>query len=80
MKMEGVYDVPVRFSYISSEPKWAQGFWWDKSRSRAFVLTELIKIPYYWVAHGLFGLDHNPGWAVGAKRWMHRYVGILISN
>lgn len=65
-------NVPVHFSYISTEPKWAQGFWWDNRRSRVFVLTELPKIPYYWVAHGIFGIKHNPAWVVWIKRWYGR--------
>ncbi|NOZ38209.1 MAG: YdcF family protein [Gammaproteobacteria bacterium] len=65
-------NIPVRFFYISTDPTWAKGFWWDNSRSRVFVLLELTKIPYYWIVHGIFGLDHDPAWVVVVKRWYER--------
>ncbi len=73
-------NVPVHFSYISTEPKWANGFWWNNRRSRVFVLSELPKIPYYWIAHGIFGLKHNPAWVVVVKRWYGRELRKMFST
>ncbi len=56
-----------QFTYVSSIPREALGFWWDNSRSRKAVLRELPSIIYYWVGHGLLGLQKDPAWIANIK-------------
>ncbi len=50
------------FSYVSSVPRGSLGFWWNDHSSRRAVLRELPSIIYYWVGHGVLGLQENPAW------------------
>ena len=61
-------DGSIRFSLISSDAPSLQGFWWLKSDSRLFVLSELPKILYYWVWHGMMGIAEDPQWAIDLER------------
>lgn len=67
-------DGSIKFSYISSDAKEYQGFWWSNPNSRLFVLSELPKIVYYWVWHGLLGIAEDPEWAVELERGYIAFV------
>jgi uncharacterized SAM-binding protein YcdF (DUF218 family) len=56
------------FSFISSDEPSLQGFWWSNPNSRLFVLSELPKIVYYWIWHGLLGVVEDPQWALDFER------------
>ena len=61
-------DTAPSFSFISSDARSLQGFWWSNERSRLFVLSELPKIVYYRLWHGLLGVVADPEWAVELER------------
>ena len=67
-------DDSLHFSFISSDAPSLQGFWWSNERSRLFVLSELPKIVYYWLWHGLLGIAEDPEWAVDLERVYMRLV------
>ncbi|MFH0784567.1 MAG: hypothetical protein V2B20_21785 [Pseudomonadota bacterium] len=54
----------IAFSFVSSDAPSLQGFWRSNRNSRLFVLSELPKIVYYWVWHGVLGIVDDPQWAV----------------
>lgn len=60
----------LQFLFISSDSSEFQGFWWDNRNSRLFVLSELPKIVYYWIWHGLLGIADDPPWALELE-WMY---------
>ena len=68
----------IRLFFISSEPAWAKGFWWDSHQNRVFVLTELPKIVYYWLAHGLLGLKDDPQWTIDLKCRYERFMRKIV--
>jgi uncharacterized SAM-binding protein YcdF (DUF218 family) len=61
-------DKLIAFSFISSEAPSLHGFWWSNPNSRLFVLSELPKIVYYWIWHGLLGIVEDPQWAIDLER------------
>lgn len=67
-------DSPYQFTYIASFTRQSKGFWWNNKDSRYAVLRELPSIIYYWLGHGVLGLDKNPKWVGTLKMW---YIGLL---
>ena len=59
----------IKFTYVSTQPAAALGFWWDDIPSRHFVLTEIPKVLYYWLYHGMLGFEDDPQWTVDLKKW-----------
>ena len=43
--------------------------------SRFFVLTEMPKVLYYWLYHGLLGFEDDPQWTVDLKKWCSQKFG-----
>ena len=71
----------VKFTYVSTRPQSALGFWWKDINDRIFVLTEIPKVLYYWVYHGLFGIETDPQWTVDAKNWYaHKLQELMASR
>ncbi len=64
----------ITFSFISSDDPSLQGFWWSKANSRLFVLSELPKIFYYWLWHGLLGIVEDMAWAIELERVYQNYI------
>ncbi len=71
-------NVPIKLSYVATDPTWAQGFWWDKKRSRFFVCSELPKILYYWLGHGLFGIEKDPEWARKMEILLNQFLNKIL--
>jgi uncharacterized SAM-binding protein YcdF (DUF218 family) len=67
----------LRFLFISTDSSEYRGFWWDNRSSRLFVLSELPKIVYYWIWHGLLGIADDPPWALELE-WM--YLKLICKN
>ncbi len=67
-------DDSMSMSYTTYEALWANGFWWDDTRSRQTALRELPKIIYYWVGHGLFGITRDPPWFTTVERWYNKVL------
>lgn len=72
-------DDTIVFSFISSDAPSLQGFWWSNLNSRLFVLSELPKIVYYWLWHGLLGIVDDPQWAMDLERTYMAFVrGVFV--
>lgn len=65
-----------RISFISSNAPSLDGFWWKNDKSRIFVLSEIPKIVYYWIWHGMLGIEDDPAWATVMER---KYVATLTA-
>ncbi len=63
-----------RFSYVAAVPRNPEVFWWNSLPSRREVLREIPSIIYYWLGHGLLGLNHNPEWVDTIK---YHYLDLL---
>ena len=73
-------DDAISFSFISSDAPSLQGFWWSNERSRLFVLSELPKIVYYWIWHGLLGIAEDPEWATDLERVYMGFVREIVKE
>lgn len=51
--------------------------WWKEKMSRFYVLSEISKLAYYQVVHGLLRIDREPPWVVAFK---HRYEQWLLAS
>jgi uncharacterized SAM-binding protein YcdF (DUF218 family) len=72
-------DGSMALSFVSSDAPSLQGFWWSNRSSRLFVLSELPKIVYYWVWHGLLGISEDPEWAIELERGYLAFVqGVFV--
>lgn len=67
-------DDSIAFAFVSSDAPSLQGFWWSNAKSRLFVLSELPKIVYYWIWHGLLGIVEDPQWAVDLERGYMAFI------
>lgn len=67
-----------RFLFVSSDTPEFKGFWWDNHYSRLFVLSELPKIVYYWLWHGLLGRVEDPDWAINLERLYMTFLGAVL--
>jgi len=61
---------PVQFEFVSSDLPFIRDRWWKNKMSRFYVLSEVSKITYYRVVHGLLGIKQEPPWVMDLK---HRY-------
>ena len=52
--------LPVQCAFVSADNRNMQGLWWENQTSRQFIITELVKIAYYYVWHGLMGQTADP--------------------
>ncbi len=64
----------IRFNVTSTDKDWYPDSWWQKKESRIYVLSELPKILYYWVWHGLLDIEKDPSWAKRVENWYLGYV------
>jgi uncharacterized SAM-binding protein YcdF (DUF218 family) len=60
-------DLDSNFIFVASEAVGPPGFWWSTQDGRRYVLSEVPKIFYYWLWHGLLDNDVNPPWALEVK-------------
>ncbi len=68
----------MALSFVSSDALSLQGFWWSNPNSRLFVLTELPKIVYYWVWHGMLEIAEDPQWAIDLERGYLAFVKAMV--
>ena len=52
--------LPVQCAFVAADNRNMQGLWWENQTSRQFIITELVKIAYYYVWHGLMGQTADP--------------------
>jgi len=63
-----------KFTYIASELPRSSRFWWDDTKDRRTILGELPRILYYWIAHGLLRIRHDPPWISATEQWYNRML------
>ena len=73
-------DSGLKFSYIATNESRPSGFWWHDVNSRLFILTEIPKVFYYWIYHGLLGREADPPWTEDLKRWYHHFIGVRLAR
>lgn len=69
----------ITFTYVSTQPAATLGFWWEDMNSRMFVLTEIPKVLYYWLYHGLLGIETDPEWTIDLKKWYSQKLHELMA-
>ena len=66
----------ISMAYIASDLPWEGQGWWKFKEEKLIVYSELSKLAWYWLSHGLFRLDDDPPWSIELK---HRYQKWLNS-
>lgn len=64
----------MKLLYVGAETNPGPEYWWKYSNSRIFVLSELHKIVYYWVWHGLLGKTEDN---TLATQFEEKYMKVL---
>lgn len=57
-----------QFWFISSDSSQFSRLQWNENTKMVVQLYELTAIIYYWIGHGLFGMEDNPVWIDAAKK------------
>jgi uncharacterized SAM-binding protein YcdF (DUF218 family) len=69
----------VKLIFASSDFPWKEEGWWKDEQEKFFVYSELTKIGYYRLAHGLLGIGEEPAWIVDLKKryqvWLKKVTG-----
>jgi uncharacterized SAM-binding protein YcdF (DUF218 family) len=64
--------------FVASDLPWEGRGWWRNKKEKLYVYSELSKIGYYRLAHGLLGVAEEPPWIIDLKRryesWLKRMV------
>lgn len=68
----------VDFTFLSTDKDWRSESWWQQKESQIYVLSELPKIIYYWIWHGILGIEKDPFWAKGLETWYLKCVHQLL--
>jgi len=69
-----------QFSYAAANPISENRQWWSDRKSRKFVLNEIPKVVYYWVGHGLLGIETDPHWVNAAESWYNKFLNHIVST
>ena len=64
----------IRLIYTASVTADSGATWWDDTWDRRYILKEVPKILYYWIAHGLLGVRHDPHWVNITEQWYSRML------
>jgi len=67
-------DQPVEMIFVASDLPWEGEGWWRSKNETFYVYSETAKLGWYWLAHGLLGMQDDPPWAIEMK---HRYEAWL---
>ena len=62
----------IQLVYTASKQIHEKKFWWDGQKSRRFILSEIPKVAYYWVVHGLFGVKYDHQWITDLEHWYNK--------
>jgi uncharacterized SAM-binding protein YcdF (DUF218 family) len=69
----------VKLIFASSDFPWKEEGWWRDEQEKFYVYSEITKIGYYRLAHGLLGIGEEPGWVVDLKKryqeWLKKVTG-----
>ena len=64
----------IQLTYTASESIHSKKIWWDDQKSRHFVLSEIPKVFYYWIAHGFLGVSYDPQWIIVTEQWYNKIL------
>jgi uncharacterized SAM-binding protein YcdF (DUF218 family) len=69
----------VQFIYTAADQISENRYWWRDKTSRKFVLTEIPKVVYYWIGHGLLGIEKDPRMINAAESWYNKFLDYIVS-
>jgi uncharacterized SAM-binding protein YcdF (DUF218 family) len=65
----------VRMVFTSTDLPWPGAQWWKDKQAKFYTYSEISKLGWYWVSHGLLNRNEDPPWAINLK---HRYEKWLL--
>ena len=77
---ENVFEgMGVRLEFLASKRNWPAATWYQYPRSRYLTASEVSKIVFYWIYHGLLGNKETEEWVFKVKKaylgWLRRVCG-----
>lgn len=69
-----------QFSFTAADQISENRLWWREKASRRFVLNEIPKVAYYWIGHGLLGIEDDPQWINAAESWYNKFLNHIVST
>jgi uncharacterized SAM-binding protein YcdF (DUF218 family) len=67
---------PIDLVFVSSDMPWKREGWWRYKEEKLRVYSEVSKLAWYWLAHGLLRMTDDPPWSIELK---HRYQAWLTT-
>ena len=61
---------PINMIFVASDMPWKGEGWWRDKEEKLWVYSEVSKLAWYWLAHGLLRMNDDPLWSIDLK---HRY-------
>jgi uncharacterized SAM-binding protein YcdF (DUF218 family) len=58
----------IRLSFVASDLPWHGKEWWRGHQEKYRVYSEISKIGYYRLVHGIMGISEEPLWIINLKR------------
>ena len=65
---------PNNMVFVASDMPWKGEGWWTHKEEKIWVYSEVSKLAWYWLAHGLLRMTDDPPWSIELK---HRYQAWL---
>jgi hypothetical protein len=69
----------VKLIFVASDMPWKGEGWWKSREQKLKSYSEVSKLAWYWLAHGLLGLKDDPPWTVEMKHRYEKYLNKLVS-
>jgi uncharacterized SAM-binding protein YcdF (DUF218 family) len=67
---------PIELIFVASDRPWKGEGWWQHKEEKLRVYSEVFKMAWYWLAHGLLRMPDDPPWSIDLK---HRYQAWLTT-
>jgi len=71
-------DQPISISFLATDLPWEGEGWWKHKEEKLRVYSEVSKLTWYWLAHGLLRMTDDPPWSIELKRryesWLNNWV------
>ena len=67
---------PINMVFVASDMPWKGEGWWAHKKEKLRVYSEVSKLAWYWLAHGLLRMTDDPPWSIELK---HRYEAWLTT-
>jgi len=69
-----VKNQPINMIFVASDMPWKGEGWWKHKAEKLQVYSEVSKLAWYWLSHGLLRMPDDPPWSIELK---HRYQAWL---